>query len=157
MAVSLTTRKPVVDLAASDLRRFPVWEYALGEEGTDGQDETWVRPIDSAAIPKDEYSQIVAADFWTATGQSVEGFMIVTTAKQPIEIDPGALVGRFGYCVLPSISRDEAQERNAPWQTKARDAVVFALGAAEEEVFPIRFCLRVTVQGETQKREGTVK
>lgn len=39
-----TLRKSVVDLTVADFDRFPVWEFALDEEGEEGQDETTVRP-----------------------------------------------------------------------------------------------------------------
>jgi hypothetical protein len=32
------------DLSLNDLAQFPVWEYALDEEGYEGQDERTVRP-----------------------------------------------------------------------------------------------------------------
>jgi hypothetical protein len=40
-----TLRKSVVDLTIGDFERFPVWEFALDEEGEEGQDETTVRPL----------------------------------------------------------------------------------------------------------------
>jgi hypothetical protein len=42
--MGLRIRKSAGDLTAADLERFPVWVYALDEEGSDGQDETTVRP-----------------------------------------------------------------------------------------------------------------
>ena len=38
------TRKQVYELANSDFIRCPVWEFALDEEGAEGQDEATVRP-----------------------------------------------------------------------------------------------------------------
>jgi hypothetical protein len=38
--------KPVDQLTAADLTAFPVWEYDLNDEATDGRDETWVRPVE---------------------------------------------------------------------------------------------------------------
>jgi hypothetical protein len=37
--------KSVISLTPKDFSEFPVWEYDLDAEGTDGQDETWVRPV----------------------------------------------------------------------------------------------------------------
>ena len=37
--------KPVTDLTADDLARFPVWEYDIGGESLPGRDETWVVPV----------------------------------------------------------------------------------------------------------------
>jgi hypothetical protein len=35
------------DITIEDVKAFPIWEWALDEEGVDGQDETWQRPITS--------------------------------------------------------------------------------------------------------------
>lgn len=37
-------RKQVGDLRPGELARFPIWEFALDEEGAPGQDEETVRP-----------------------------------------------------------------------------------------------------------------
>src|SRR5262252_1978828 len=39
-------RKQVFDLTVEDLDRYPVWEFALDEEGDEGQDEATVRPYE---------------------------------------------------------------------------------------------------------------
>ena len=44
MKPTLNTRKPILKLSNLDLRTFPIWEFASGEEGVDGRDETWVKP-----------------------------------------------------------------------------------------------------------------
>ena len=42
--------KSVESLTPEDFARFPVWEYDLDAEGTDGQDETWVRPVEDYPV-----------------------------------------------------------------------------------------------------------
>ncbi len=44
----MKVRRRVYELSLDDLDRFPVWEYALDEEGEEGQDEATVRPLDGA-------------------------------------------------------------------------------------------------------------
>jgi hypothetical protein len=41
-------RKQVYELTVEDLRQHPVWEFALDEEGEEGQDEATVRPFVSS-------------------------------------------------------------------------------------------------------------
>lgn len=147
----------MVKLTAGDFHAFPIWEYAIDEEGTGMQDETWVRPVDCAAIPKDAYSQIVASDFATPAGKRLQGFMIVTTANGPVEIDAGAVVGRIGYRVLPRISRKLAVKRKASWIVEARDRLLASLRQREGDVFPLRYSLRVPVRGERAVREGVLR
>jgi hypothetical protein len=65
-------RKPACELTLDDIRRYPVWEYALDEEGEDGQDETTVRPceISEALDPSDI---IVRTKFTLADGTELLG------------------------------------------------------------------------------------
>jgi len=154
---TLKTRKPVVKLTAGDFHAFPVWEYAIDEEGEGQQDETWVRPVDCATIRKGAYSQIVAADFATPAGRRLQGFMIVTTADGQVEVDPGAVVGGIGYRILPHLSRKLALRRKASWVVEARDRLLSALGQREADVFPLRYSLRVPVRGEKEMREGFLR
>ena len=45
----MPVRKQVYELTMQDLERFAVWEFALDEEGNEGQDEATVRPWELAA------------------------------------------------------------------------------------------------------------
>lgn len=157
MPPTLKTRKPVVKLTASDLRAFPVWEYAIDEEGDGEQDETWVRPVACGFVRRDEYSQIVATDFTTSAGRKLQGFMDVTTAKGPVEITPGVVVGSVGYIVLPTLSRKLAVARKYDWSLRDRDRLCHALAQPEAEVFPLRYSLRVLVRGEEAARVGVIR
>ena len=37
--------KSLDDITLDDVLKYPIWEWALDEEGEEGQDETWQRPI----------------------------------------------------------------------------------------------------------------
>jgi hypothetical protein len=160
MDADLNTRKPVVEITSRDLQRFPIWEYAIDEEGQEDkgkQDETWVRPVNRKAVPKGVHSQIVAARFTTPVGQELKGFMIVTTASDPVDIQPGAIVGEYGYECLPSVSRREAANEGISWAIEARDAVLHALGDEEHNVFPMRYRLQALLSREKLPRQGRVE
>ena len=45
-------RKQVYELTVDDFTEFPVWEFALDEEGEENQDEATVRPS-TAPLPLD--------------------------------------------------------------------------------------------------------
>lgn len=156
MPVTLKTRKPVVKLTATDLRIFPVWEYALDEEDKREQDETWVRPVASAAIRNGVYV-IVATDFATHSGRELRGFMIVSTLGGKVEIRAGAVVGRIGYRVIPTLSRKLAAARKCDWALRERDNLVEVLGEPETAVFPMQYALRVPIRGEKQTRQGILR
>jgi hypothetical protein len=157
MPATLKTRKPVVKLTTADLNMFPVWEYAIDEEGDAEQDETWVRPVDCEVIRQGEYSQIVASDFTTARGKGLQGFMDITTARGQVDIHAGAIVGEVGYFVLPTLSLDKATALKYGWSLRARDELCQALGLQETGVFPLQYSLRVKVSGENSARGGVIE
>ena len=157
MTITLATRKPVNALGAADFRAFPVWEYAIDEEGRSGQDETWVRLVAQPQVRKGAYSQLVAAGFLTPSDQRLGGFVVVTTAEVPAELIPGAVLGDFGYQVLPALSRQAAQERDLTWCNHARDSLLEAMGLPEPQVFPLRYTLRAIIRGEKAARTGVVE
>jgi hypothetical protein len=155
MPITRQTRKPVVDLSLTDLEYFPIWEFATDEELKVG-DETWVRPVPRKTIPTNAYSQIVAAEFQTASGKNCQGFMVVTTAGAAVEIDPGAII--LGeYLVLPRASRTEAEREGHACSLNNRIKLADALQSAETEVFPLEFHLKVAIAGENVKRTGFVE
>lgn len=131
---TLKTRKPVVKLTGRDFSSFPVWEFAIDEEGEPGQDETWVRPVDCRVIGRGAYV-IVASDFSTRAGRPLEGFMTVSTTDKEVEVGGGAVIGRAGYRVIPSVSRKLAVARRYKWALRERDRLVEALGETEDDVF----------------------
>ena len=73
VAVTLKTRMPVGKLRKKHFEAFPIWEYADDEEGNDGMDETWVRPVNSTIVQRRSYCH-VAADFSTPGGKTFFGF-----------------------------------------------------------------------------------
>ena len=156
MAITLKSRKPGVKLTLADFNQFPIWEYATDEESEEGQDETWVRPVGRKHIPVGEYSQLVAASFTAPGGLSFQGFMVVTTAGDPFEISPGAIIGRRLYAVLPTISRGEAEAKKYPWSLRERKELERLLRLDGHALFPLQYQLRVLIRGEKEKRSGLV-
>ncbi len=157
MTATLNTRKPVVKLKVSDFRSFPIWEFAIDEEGENGQDETWVRPVQRSLIPLGAYSLLVAADFTMSSGRRLTGCMSVSTADRKVEISPGAVLGRVGYKTLPTVSRALAVRRQYDWSISGRDALIRALGLRENEIFPLRYMLRIVIRGEKNLRTSVLR
>jgi hypothetical protein len=65
-------RKQVYELTLADLRKFPVWEFALDEEGEAGQDEATVRP--AASAPDGSGAFVVRTRFVATDGSEFQGF-----------------------------------------------------------------------------------
>ena len=149
MATTIATRKPIDQITAADLVDFPIWEFCLDEEGVEGMDETWVRPLAAAAVPNGAYSLSVAAEFETASGLRVNGLIGVTTIAGEVEIAYPVLLFDGKYLFVPS----QHDMQIGPDDEKLRRAVVDALGPSP--VFPLRYRLSVSIEGETSHREGT--
>jgi hypothetical protein len=146
-AVSLQTRKPVDQLTLHDFAVFPVWEYADDEEGIEGRDETWVRPIDTSVVPKRSYTH-VAADFSAACGKPFAGFVTVSTLEGPAEICQGVILHQGDYLF---ISNPEAFGFH-----ESRKRLLAALDMTEAELFPLSFRLRVAVAGRAKYSGGVL-
>jgi hypothetical protein len=129
---------------------YPIWEFATDEEARAEQDETWVRPTPLRTIPSDACSLQVAADFTLADGTSFLGY-IDTTTNIKAQFG-GGLFGTIcvftenGVTSIPSIEPAPREVRN----------VMRDLGRTWLKVFPISFVLRVSVEGESRCREGTI-
>jgi hypothetical protein len=145
MSASASTRKSVTDLTVDDLDTFPIWEYATDEEGNDGQDETWVRPLPVARIPSDAFSLSVATDFECPNGTQLEGIMDVTTAVD-YPIASAVLFVRGKYTYVGGVP--------GSWQ---RRRIAEELGLDEADVFPLKYTLRIMVEGESEYRSGIVE
>jgi hypothetical protein len=141
MAATLATRKPIDQITVADLVDFPIWEFCLDEEGVEGMDETWVRPLAAAAVPNGAYSLSVAAEFETASGLRVNGLIGVTTAEGEVEIAYPVLLFDGKYLFVPS----QHDMQIDPDDGKHRRAVVDALGPSP--VFPLRYRLSVSIEG----------
>ena len=145
MRPSLKTRKPIDELKPEDLIAFPIWEFASDEEGDEEQDETWVRPHPAKMMGPDLYALSVAADFLASSGQTFPGFVGVTTAGD-LEFGHGVLLHENDHIFVPSAEYPQAK--------KERKAVAAALRMKESQVFPLRYTLRVLLQGEVALRHG---
>ena len=152
MAATLATRKPIDEITAADLVDFPIWEFCLDEEGVEGMDETWVRPLAAAAVPNGAYSLSVAAEFETASGLRVNGLVGVTTIAGEVEISDAVLLFGGKYLFVPG--KRDMQIVGLGDDEKLRAAVADALGTSS--VFPLRYRLGVPIEGEASHREGTV-
>jgi hypothetical protein len=135
-------RKQVYDLTPEDLDRHAVWEFALDEEGEEGQDEATVRPYEAHG-PLDPGAGmfIVRARLVLADGTQVGGYL-----TPPVQGD--SALGTL----QPAAVIDEGQVSFwcgmfAP--EPARVAASYArLGkSSASEVFPLKFASDVDLVG----------
>ena len=129
-------RKQVYDLTAEDLTKFPVWEFALDEEGDEEQNEATVRPMTGSIMPDDLPAAVVRAKFVLADGSVLIGHMTV----------PG--IGPYSLDDLhPSIVTKSDQVTflygfNAP-SAAEKERFYALIGKSPEQVFPIQFSIDI--------------
>jgi hypothetical protein len=141
-------RKPNVKLTQTDFTTFPLWEYADDEEGVEGQDETWVRPVKRKSIPRGRHQIFVAADYVLASGRKLRGYAEVATLDG-LEFEEAWVLHRRQTVAL--LSRQEPSHYYDPL-----GSLLKLLDMPEREVFPARYTLRVPVQGERELHRGEI-
>jgi len=107
---SARIRKSVTDLALADFERFGVWEFALDEEGEEGQDETTVRPFEiRGALDPSEGMFVIRASFTLADGTAMRGYLTPPVqgddslgTLQPIIVTPAGQVLFWCGVIAPS-------------------------------------------------------
>ncbi len=145
--VTLQTRKPVHNLCRRDFDAYPVWQYADDEEGQEGRDETWVRPIDSDSVPKRSYCH-VAVDFATPIGKAFFGFVTVSTLDGAPDVCQGVILYNRKYLFIANpgaFGFDDSRKR-----------LLASLDLTEKQAFPLSFTLRVPVVGHAKYKSGTL-
>jgi hypothetical protein len=148
MRPSLKTRKPLDQLRPSDLKTFPVWEFASDEKGEEGQDETWVRPRRARQVPANAYSLSVAAVLVAADGAEYEGIVSVNTAEG-FEAVHAAVLTEDNYVFIPWPGMDGA--------AKTARSAAKELGVRARDLFPLAYRLAVPLEGESSLREGVYR
>ena len=143
MPTTLRTRRPVDQLTVKDLEAFPVWEYALDEEGTEGMDETWVRPIDTQVVPADSFCLMVAAVIKLANGSVYPGLVQCDSAPtfRPQHLALLTTGGRILLDLNPTFGVSYLQS---------------LLGLEQDEALPIEFATRVPLATTGQFAFGIV-
>jgi hypothetical protein len=138
----MRVRKQVYDLTVEDFDQHRVWEFALDEEGEEGQDEATVRPLSIIGpVDPSEGMVIVKAHFTLADGTSMAGYVT----------PPGPDSSGLGT-IQPQILTRQGQvsfwcgvfkpTREGLLQNYGR------LARTAEKVFPVRFSSEVEIVGD---------
>jgi hypothetical protein len=132
-------RKQAYQLTPEDMVRFPVWEFALDEEGAPDQDEATVRPVQSdGPIDPSLGTFLVKASFVLADGTAFVGYVTPSSGAGAADtVDPIILSASgpiFFWCGIIAPTPDEISES---YKRLNKNAAA--------EVFPIRFCADVSL------------
>ena len=127
-------RRQVYELTPDDLERFPVWEFALDEEGEEEQDEATVRPFEtSGPLDPTQGMFIVRASLTLSDGTRFKGYVTPPVQGetdlgtfQPAVVVPGGQVSFWCGTIAPP-PEDIAKSYSLLGKT------------SPEHVFPLRF------------------
>ncbi len=134
-------RKQVYELTLDDLNQFPVWEFALDEEGEEGQDEATVRPCEVlGSLDPSAGMFIVRAMFTLADGSKMQGYLTPPArgdgglgTLQPVVVSPRGQV-MFWYGV---VAPDDAHVAESYQK----------LGRGADKVFPVEVTSQMDLAG----------
>lgn len=129
-------RKQVYELTSDDLLAHPVWQFALGEEGEEGQDEATVGPlIYEGKLDPSWGSCVIRAHFLLADGTQLPGYL--TPPPHGLE---GEGLGLIQPCITTAdgqisfwcgILEPSPEDISSSYRRLGKKLV--------EEIFPIRF------------------
>ncbi len=137
--------KPVGSLTLVALAAFPIWEW--DDEG-EGQDETWIRPVDARTVPKGSYT-LVAAGFRAACGREFEGNVAVSRLGEAADVFNGVIHEGESFYLIPG--------PELAFFDRAMADLLNGLGLSESDLFPVSYTLRVPFEGEFACRSGILK
>jgi hypothetical protein len=148
MVVTLETRKPARLLNMADFSAYPIWVFTTDEEGVEGRDESWVRPMDAEVVPRRSYT-FVAAEFKDRRGREFDGYVVVSTWEGHPEVNSGAVFERGESFFVPN--REEVS------YGKTRAGLMAGLGLIDAEVSSLAFVLKVPIQGIPGRFSGELR
>lgn len=149
------SRKPVDQLTLDDLSVFPAWEFCLDEEGVEGQDETWVRPFIGSTIPAEAWLQ-VGARFTLNDGVHYDGYVDVSTGSMEDLVE---LLGKEAMSQPRAVIIVDGRQASVPTKAafdydESREELANVLGRDFAAIFPIKYELKMLVEGEQKFQSG---
>lgn len=89
MTIDLQSRRSIRKIARGDFDAYPVWEWALNDEHTDGHGESFVRPTELGSIPLAPLRQlIVSATATLNDGSVLPACVEVSVRAKKVQIEP---------------------------------------------------------------------
>jgi len=132
-------RKQVYDLAPTDLEDCAIWEFALDEEGEEGQDEATVRPRPDldVADPGRGYF-VVRAEFAAHDGTRFDGYATACEDDALASVQPTIVTDRGQVRFWLGAFGPRPAELETAYELLAKTA---------EALFPLRYRAVVPVRG----------
>ena len=141
----MSLAKPCDKLTPSDLEKFPVWTFDLGNEGVSGRDETWMVPVKK--LPVTTLSNCgCKANATLACGRKVDAMVwsvdlkSIRQTQQFIAISFWFKTKRWNLSRYYELERPFVDEKGFR-ETHAPADLALKLGLEINEVFPISYDL----------------
>ena len=140
-------RRQIENLSLTDLLFCPIWQFALDEEGVDGQNEHTLRPrLDLNVVNPGKMYTVVRATFEAYGGSRFRGMV------KPQPMDPGPTVTPIvPYDLWPVVMVNESESVVFGFGTTAPsvaelDDVYQKLGLRRGQLFPLSFSSDVPIE-----------
>jgi hypothetical protein len=89
MTIDLDSRRSIRKIAREDFAAYPVWEWALNEEHTEGHGQSFVRPTALESLPIGlSCHYIVSATATLSDGSSLPACVEVSVRAKKVRIEP---------------------------------------------------------------------
>lgn len=108
-------RKQVGELRAEDFEAYPCWGYASDEEGSNGQDESTVRPLDPSQLESETGQFMVQAVFFFPNGQVRLGMITLNAGDDPSGHQPIMFLGKKSLHFYNGSSEPSGELRGLYW------------------------------------------
>ena len=141
MTSNLSTRKTVYQVTREDFVTYPIWEWAIGEVGSEGEDESFVRPTPLTSIPKREFAQfVVAANAKLRKGNLMPACAEVTVRGDIASVNPMSIFLNDRHLDILALETTRA----------------LSYLTQEIDNYPATWELNVSFEGEVMARYGKV-
>ena len=143
-------RKQVYELTPEDVRKFPVWEFVLDEEGEEGQDEATVRPVQvSGPLDPADGPFIIRAVFTLADGTQMSGCLTTPTQDDASlgTLQPVIITERGQVLFWHGVIAPDAQSLAQSYAKLGRDAARAFPIQAVSDVELVGAPVRATIPG----------
>lgn len=142
MTIDLQSRRSIRKIARGDFVAFPVWEWALNEEHTQGNGESFVRPTELGSIPLGPQRQLIVS----ATATLNDGSVLPACVELSVRAKKVRIAPMFIFL----------QDRHLDFGG-AETATVLGLYTKRADAHPVSWELAVPLEGETAPPTGSVR
>lgn len=142
MTIDLHSRRSIRKIARGDFLAYPVWEWALNEEHTQGNGESFVRPTELVSLPLGPSRQFIVS----ATATLNDGSVLPACVEVSVRAKKVRIAPMFIFL------QDRHLDFGGP-----ETATVLSHYIKRADAYPVSWELAVPLDGETAPPKGAVR